>query len=116
MSIASTVLALVLIAVCVGTALMDFKKPQQLIDTMTTLQVPLRMVPVLGLIKILGAVGLILGFGQDRLGMVAGAGLCVYFAVATTSHTRVKDSLRNTAPAFVLLSLSILYVLTTIAK
>jgi|LakMenEpi03Aug12_release.lakeMendotaPanAssembly.Ray.scaffolds.fasta_scaffold662473_2 hypothetical protein len=116
MSFASTVLACVLIAVCVGTALMDFKKPQQIIDTMTKLQVPMRMVPLLGLIKIVGAVGVVIGFSQDRIGMLAGAGLCVYFAVATTSHTRIKDSVRNTAPAFILLSISILYVLTTIAK
>jgi hypothetical protein len=86
------------------------------VDTMSRLQVPVTRLPALALIKVLGALGLVAGFSQDRIGMLAGAGLCVYFAVATTSHTRVKDSVRDTLPAFSLLAMSILYVLATVAK
>jgi hypothetical protein len=42
--------------------------------------------------------------------------LCGYFAVATMTHLRVKDGVRATAPAFVLLVLCVLQLLATIAR
>ncbi len=116
MTLASNVLAVLLIIVCVGSALMDFKKPEQLVQSMNKLRIPLNALPVLGAIKIAAAVGLILGFGNIRLAEVTGACLCAYFAIATTTHTRVKDSIRDTAPAFALLVVSMLFVLTTFAR
>jgi hypothetical protein len=116
MSSVSTVLAVFLILVCVGSALMDFRKPQKLVEEMKKLKVPAERLPLLGAIKILGAIGIAIGFQKVRLGELAGAGLCLYFAVATVTHTRVKDSVKDTAPAFVLFVMSVLYVLTTVAK
>ena len=116
MSSVSTVLAVFLILVCVGSALMDFRKPQKLVEEMKKLKVPAERLPLLGAIKILGAIGIAIGFQKVRLGELAGAGLCLYFAVATVTHTRVKDSVKDTAPAFILFVVSVLYVLTTVAK
>jgi uncharacterized membrane protein YphA (DoxX/SURF4 family) len=116
MSSVSTVLAVFLILVCVGSALMDFRKPQKLVEEMKKLKVPAERLPLLGAIKILGAIGIAIGFQTVRIGELAGVGLCLYFAVATVTHTRVKDSVKDTAPAFVLFVMSVLYVLTTIAK
>ena len=116
MSSVSTVLAVFLILVCVGSALMDFRKPQKLVEEMKKLKVPAERLPLLGAIKILGAIGVAIGFQKVRLGELAGVGLCLYFAVATVTHTRVKDSIKDTAPAFILFVVSVLYVLTTIAK
>jgi hypothetical protein len=116
MSTISTVLAVVLIVVCVGSALMDFRKPEKLVEEMKKLKVPAERLPLLGTIKILGAVGIAIGFQRIRIGELAGVGLCLYFAIATVTHTRVKDSVKDTAPAFILFVLSVLYVLTTVAK
>ena len=116
MSSVSTVLAVFIILVCVGSALMDFRKPQKLVEEMKKLKVPAERLPLLGAIKILGAIGVAIGFQKVRLGELAGVGLCLYFAVATVTHTRVKDSVKDTAPAFILFVVSVLYVLTTIAK
>jgi hypothetical protein len=116
MSTISTVLAVILIVVCVASALMDFRKPEKLVEEMKKLKVPVERLPLLGAIKILGAVGVAIGFQKVRLGEVAGVGLCLYFAIATVTHTRVKDSVKGTAPAFILFVLSVLYVLTTVAK
>jgi hypothetical protein len=116
MSTISTVLAVILIAVCIGSALMDFRKPQKLVEAMKKLKVPAERLPLLGAIKILGAIGVAIGFQKVRLGELAGVGLCMYFAVATVTHTRVKDSVKDTAPAFTLFMMSVLYVLTTVAK
>ena len=112
----SKVLAIILIFVCVASALMDFRKPKKLVEEMKKLKVPVERLPLLGAIKILGAVGVAIGFQKVRLGEVAGVGLCLYFAIATVTHTRVKDSVKDTAPAFILFVLSVLYVLTTVAK
>ena len=116
MSTTSTVLAIILIVVCIGSALMDFRKPEKLVEEMKKLKVPAERLPLLGVIKILGAIGVAIGFQNVRLGELAGAGLCLYFAIATVTHTRVKDSVKDTAPAFVLFVISVLYVLTSVAK
>ena len=116
MNNASTVLAILLIAVCVGTAVMDFRKPAKLVEEMKKLKVPAERLPLLGAIKILGAAGLAIGFQRTQLGVLAGVGLCLYFAAATVAHTRVKDTAKDTAPAFILFVISVLYVLTTVAS
>jgi len=116
MSTISTVLAVILIVVCVASALMDFRKPEKLVEEMKKLKVPAERLPLLGAIKILGAIGVAIGFQKVRLGELAGVGLSLYFAIATVTHTRVKDSVKDTAPAFILFVVSVLYVLTTVAK
>ena len=116
MSTISTVLAALLIVVCVASALMDFRKPEKLVEEMKKLKVPIERLPLFAVIKILGAIGLVIGFQRIRIGELAGVGLCMYFAIATVTHTRVKDSVKETAPAFILFVLSVLYVLTTVAK
>ena len=116
MSTISKVLAVILIVVCIGSALMDFRKPEKLVEEMKKLKVPAERLPLLGAIKILGAMGIAIGFQKVRLGELAGVGLCLYFAVATMTHTRVKDTVKDTAPAFILFVMSVLYVLTTVAQ
>lgn len=116
MSIISTVLAVLLIVVCIGSALMDFRKPEKLVEEMKKLKVPVERLPRLGAIKILGAIGVAIGFQKVRLGELAGVGLCLYFAIATVTHTRIKDTVKDTAPAFILFVVSVLYVLTSVAK
>ncbi len=116
MSNVSKVLAVILIVVCIGSALMDFRKPEKLVEEMKKLKVPAERLPLLGAIKILGALGVAIGFQKIRIGELAGVGLCVYFAIATVTHTRIKDSVKDTAPAFILFVMSVLYVLTTVAK
>ena len=116
MSNISKVLAVILIVVCIGSALMDFRKPAKLVEEMKKLKVPAERLPLLGAIKILGAAGLAIGFRSAHLGESAGVGLSIYFAVATVTHTRVKDSVKETAPAFILFVVSVLYVLTSVAK
>jgi hypothetical protein len=116
MTLVSRVLAVLLIVVCIGSGIMDFLKPEKLVEGMSKARIPVNALPVLGTIKIAAAIGLIVGFGNIRLAEVTGMCLCAYFAIATTTHTRIKDSIRNTAPAFILLVVSVLFVLTTFAS
>ena len=116
MSTVSTILGLLLIVACAGSALMDFRKPASLVASMKKLKVPESKLPLLGAIKLVAAVGIAIGFQNVRIGEATGLGLCAYFAIATLTHTRVKDAIKDTLPAFALLVMSMLYVLTSVAK
>mgnify|MGYP000043851265 FL=1 len=116
MSNVANVLAVILILVCTATAIMDFRKSEQVVESMRKLKVPEKMLAVLGGIKLLAVAGLIIGFQNIRLAEITGLCLCLYFALAVTTHTRVKDSLKETFPALVMLSLSVLFVLTTVGQ
>lgn len=116
MTFVSQALAVILIVLCGVSALMDFVRPPQIVQVMSRLRIPVRALPVLGGIKLAACVGLAVGFANDTIGRLAGIGLCVYFAVATVTHTRVKDSVKDTLPAFVHLVLSVLYVLVAFAR
>lgn len=116
MNLVANVLAVLLIAVCVLSSVMDLKKDPKIIESMNHLRVPVSAIPALAAIKLLAALGLVVGFQSSAIGTATGIGLCVYFAVATATHTRVKDGFAKTLPAFVLTALSVLFVLVTLAK
>lgn len=116
MTFVSHVLAVVLIVLCALSALMDFVRPPQIVQTMSRLKIPAKALPVLGGIKLVLCLGLAIGFSNIRVGQLAGIGLCIYFAVATTTHTRVKDPWKDTLPAFTHLVLSLFYVLVMFAR
>jgi hypothetical protein len=116
MSNVANVLAVILILVCTATAIMDFRKSEQVVESMRKLKVPVERLPILGGIKLLAVAGLLVGFQNNRLAGITGLCLCLYFALAVTTHTRVKDSLKETFPAFAMLSLSALFVLTTVGQ
>ena len=53
--------------------------------------VPLRLFPILAVLEIAGAVGLLAGIGLEPLGVAAAVGLVAYFIAATSSHLRKRD-------------------------
>jgi len=112
----ANVLAVVLLVVLWGTAVFDIIRHPKAIAATQHLQIPASMVPVLGAVKILLGVGVAVGFSHIRASELAGLCLCGYFAVATLTHVRAKDAVKGTAPAFVLLVVSGLYLLVTVAK
>ncbi|MEY4996358.1 MAG: hypothetical protein RLZ67_1083 [Actinomycetota bacterium] len=116
MAFVSSVLAIVLIVLCALSALMDFVRPPQIVQTMSRLKIPAQALPVLGAIKVVLCLGLAIGFSSLTIGRLSGIALCVYFAVATTTHTRVKDPFKDTLPAFTHLVLSVLYTLVMFAR
>ncbi len=116
MSNVANVLAVILILVCTATAIMDFRKSEQVVESMMKLKVPVERLAILGGIKLLAVAGLLVGFQNNRLAGITGLCLCLYFALAVTTHTRVKDSVKETFPAMAMLSLSALFVLTTVGQ
>ena len=114
MSLASDVLSVVLALVCAGSAYADLKMMPQIVEIMTKLKMPIRVIPALGIAKIAGAAGLMVGFSNNNLRIYAAFCLAVYFVLATWFHVRVRDTVANTIPALVLWLVSIATLLTSI--
>jgi hypothetical protein len=69
--------------------------------------VPLRCFPVLALLEVAGAAGLLAGIGLKPLGIAAGTGLDAYFVGAITSHLRKHDLVPgHIGPAMMMLAIS----------
>ena len=115
MQLVVNILAGFLLVVCVVSALGDFAKVPSLVETMNRLGVSAQMLPVLGIIKICAAIGVVIGFSINGVAVVVGIALSLYFSGAVIAHTRVKDSLKDSAAAFVLLVSSFAYTLTALA-
>ena len=114
MLLASDVLSVVLALVCAASAYADLKMMPQIVEIMTKLKMPIRVIPALGIAKIAGAAGLIVGFSNNDLRIYAAFCLTVYFVLATWRHVRVRDTAANTIPALVLCLVSIATLLTSI--
>jgi hypothetical protein len=65
--------------------------------------VPLNLLPVLALLEIAGALGLLAGIYRRKLGVAGAAGLVLYFVGAFIAHIRVGDWAGLQAPIVPLL-------------
>lgn len=116
MSLATNGLAAFLALVCAVTALADLRRAPQVVESMTRLGVPLDKMPVLAAVKLLAVAGLVVGFFVDRVHVLVGVCLVLYFAIAVTSHVRVRDGIKHTAPAFVVLVVAVAFALAAIGS
>jgi len=114
MSLASHILSVVLALVCIASAYADLKMMPQIVESMTKLKMPTRIIPALGIAKIAGAAGLLIGFSDNNLRIYAAFCLAMYFLLATWFHVRVRDTVANTIPALVLCLVSVATLLTSI--
>ena len=53
----------------------------------------------LGFVMLLGVAGIIVGIWVPMIGVLASLGLALYFAGGVIAHLRVKDPLKDAAPA-----------------
>ncbi len=64
---------------------------------MNKLGVPESSLPILGVLKAAGALGLLIGLGVPLIGIVATGGLTLFFIAAVITHLRARDSPLETA-------------------
>lgn len=114
MDVLSATLAVVIALVCLASAVADFKMLPRIVESMEHLRVPIRIIPALGVMKVAGALGLLIGFWIDALGSYAAFCLSLYFLIATGLHVRARDSAAHTAPAAVLFVLSVVTFITSL--
>jgi hypothetical protein len=81
-----TVVASVLTGIAAVTNLIGHDYPRAQADLM---RVPRSWVPVLGMVLAAGSAGLLAGFAVPLLGLLAAAGLVLYFLGALVAHLRV---------------------------
>jgi uncharacterized membrane protein len=116
MTIALWIVAGLLGVIAIASALSKLTKKPELIAQLTGLGVPEKRIPILGLLEIAGALGLLAGIWIPALGIAAAAGLTLYFLGAVIAHLRHGDGAKEFAPAAVLLGLSIATVILEILR
>ncbi|MFM9037502.1 MAG: DoxX family protein [Actinomycetota bacterium] len=115
MGIAATILTITLSVMCVGSAVADFMMAPSVVAAVDRLGLPRQIIPLCGICKVCGALGLLIGFGNEPLQVFAAIALTAYFVCAVGAHVRRKDTLANTAPATMFLLVAAITLATTIA-
>jgi hypothetical protein len=110
------VCSLLLAAVAVASASMDFRGAPQVREIMHRLQYRPGFERFLGLIKVIGALGLLIGLFAHGIGIVAAIGFLLYFALAVKAHVQLGDPVARYVPALALLALSALTLVTALAS
>lgn len=77
----------------------DFTRPEWLLANMTKLGVSESLLPMLGTLKALGAVGLLVGIGVPSIGTTAAIGLVLFFIGAIVIHLR-HTTTRSVLPSY----------------
>lgn len=72
-------------------AAVDFIRPQWLLNTMGNVGVPKSWLPVLGILKAAGALGLLIGIAIPIIGIAAASGLTLFFVGAIVTHLRARN-------------------------
>ncbi len=71
-------------------AISDFTRPKWLLANIERLRIPEHWLPMLGGLKLLGALGLLVGIAIPQIGIAAAAGLAVYFVGAMVTVLRAR--------------------------
>lgn len=91
MSVAATVLALLLAVVLVGSAIGKMTRAAPVVENLTRAGVPDGMYPFLAAVEVAGAVGLVAGIWWAPIGVAAAVGVVLYFVGAVSYHLRERD-------------------------
>jgi len=68
----------------------DFTRPRWLLSNVKRLKIVERWLPTLGVLKLLGAAGLLTGVAIPQIGLAAAAGLVLYFVGAVVTVLRAR--------------------------
>ena len=89
-------------------ATLDFLRHQKVLISMARLGVPEPWLPMLGILKAAGALGLLVGIGVPVIGTAAAVGLVLFFVAAIITHLRARDYSLGPAVVFLLLAVAAL--------
>ncbi|WP_151774770.1 DoxX family protein [Streptomyces abyssomicinicus] len=103
MFIAYVVLAVLLSLVLFVSARGDITRDPKVTEQLKAVGVPDGWFVPLGLVKIAGALGLLVGIAYRPLGVAAAIGLVLYFVGAVITHLRAGDKKGVGAPAVITL-------------
>ena len=90
-----------------GSAIAKFMKVPQIMASMAHVGVSPALIPVLGVLEVLGTLGLVLGIWMPPLGNLSAVCLALYFLGAVVSHIKVKSKMADGTPAFMIMVIAI---------
>ncbi|MEU6266045.1 DoxX family protein [Saccharopolyspora shandongensis] len=108
MFIAHAVVSVLLAAALVFSAALDFVRYEKVLRNMASTGVPESWLTMLGVIKVVGAVGLLVGIDVPPIGIAAAVGVLLFFVCAVIAHLRVRDHAIGLASGFGLLAVAAL--------
>lgn len=111
---AATFFSLVTALVMIGSGAFDFTGPRKVLDLMAQLGRHPGFERTLGIIKILGGLGLLVGLAIKPIGVLAALGLVIYFVLAVRAHSRLGHPGSESVPAAALFMLSALTLITVL--
>jgi len=100
MSTAHVVVNVLLAAALISSAITNFVRYQRVLDIMAKVHVPESWLTPLGLVKIAGALGLLVGLRVPWVGIAAAAGVVLFFGCALFVHLKARDDHVLPATAF----------------
>lgn len=107
MSIILVILAVLLGLAATFSAVGKLRRMPQVVESMHHVGVSDSQIPLLAVLELLGALGLLVGIWVPVLGWLAALGLTLYFLGAVIMHVRKKDTVKEFGPALGLMVLSI---------
>lgn len=114
MAAVATFLSVLTALVMLGLGAYDFTDPRRVVDLVRQLGHRPGFHRTLGLLKILGGLGLLVGLAIGPVGILAAIGLVLYFVLAVRAHARLGHSGAETIPAAACFILSALTLITLI--
>jgi uncharacterized membrane protein YphA (DoxX/SURF4 family) len=116
MTIALIVLGALLGIAALGSGLQKIRRDARVVAVMHSVGVSDRQIPILAILEILGALGLLVGIWVPVLGIAAAIGLALYFLGAIIAHLRVKAPVKDVAPAALLFVVAIATAVLELAR
>lgn len=116
MTLALIVLGSLLGLAAIGSAAQKLRRAPSVVAAMHAVGVSDKQIPLLALLEILGAAGLLVGIWIVPIGVVAAVGLSVYFLGAVVAQLRVRSPMKDTVPAVALLLLALATTVLELAR
>lgn len=116
MSIALIVIAALLGVAAAISGLGKLRRMPQVVESMHSVGVTDRQIPLLAALELLGALGLLVGIWVPVIGIAAAIGLMVYFLGAVVSHLRAKAPVKEAAPALLLFVIACVTVVLEVLR
>lgn len=116
MTIALAVTGTLLGAAAAGSGFAKLAKVPQVMESMSSVGVSPRQVPVLAALEIAGAAGLAVGIASKPLGIASAACLALYFLGAVVSHARKRHSAAEYGPALGVFAIAVAVTALQIAR
>ena len=102
MTTALIILAGLLGFIAAGSAFGKLKKLPQIVESLTSVGVKPEQMPILAILELLGALGLIVGIWSQPIGLAAAIGLSLYFLGAIGAHAKAKAPVAESVAPFVI--------------